>query len=129
MNEDHLFFVGQKAFIQKDKKVLILNHPEKGLDFPGGKITNEDTHFTEALMREVREETGLEISVGEPFHVWNNSNKNIYLVGFSCNYIRGEVSISKEHNNYMWVGREDYKKLDGKNSYFIPLEIYIHKYL
>ena len=36
--KDALFCVGQKAFIEKDGKVLVLNDPEEGLDFPGGKI-------------------------------------------------------------------------------------------
>ena len=38
MNDDALFCVGQKAFIEKDGKVLILNDPGEVLDFPGGKI-------------------------------------------------------------------------------------------
>ncbi len=38
MEKDTLFCVGQKAFIEKDGKVLVLFDPIEGLDFPGGKI-------------------------------------------------------------------------------------------
>lgn len=76
MKEDALFCVGQKAFVEKDGKVLILNDPDDGLDFPGGKIQEGEaidgdaSSLFRSLQREVREETGLEIEVGNPFVVW-----------------------------------------------------------
>ena len=71
MKEDALFYIGQKAFIEKDDEVLVLNDPNYGLDFPGGKIQAGEINFKESLRREVREETSLEIEVGEPFVVWH----------------------------------------------------------
>ena len=38
MKKDALFCVGQKAFIDKNGEILILNDQIEGLDFPGGKI-------------------------------------------------------------------------------------------
>jgi len=76
MNDDALFCVGQKAFIEKDGKVLIFNDPGEGSDFPGGKIQDGEAKDGDAsslfrsLQREVREETGREIEVGNPFVVW-----------------------------------------------------------
>lgn len=72
MNTDALFCVGQKAFIEKDGKVLVLHDPGGRLDFPGGKIQEGEAKDAEAsslirsLQREVREETGLEIGVFGP---------------------------------------------------------------
>ena len=37
MAEDKLFYIGQKAFIEKGGKVLVLFDPGLGLDFPGGR--------------------------------------------------------------------------------------------
>jgi len=51
MKEDALFYVGQKAFIEKDGNILILNDPSEGLDFPGGKIQIGELDFPEALRR------------------------------------------------------------------------------
>ena len=73
MKNDALFCVGQKAFIEKDGKVLVLFDPVEGLDFPGGKIQEEEAKDADAsslilsLQREVREETNLEIEVSTLF--------------------------------------------------------------
>lgn len=132
MAEDQLLFVGQKAFIERNGKLLILNDPYVGLDFPGGKIQEEETDFDEALRREVREETGLEIEIGEPFTRWRyelrtghrNAGKTLFLVGFRCKYKSGEVKLSNEHDKFQWVTKENYRDLDQANGYFKILENY-----
>lgn len=130
--EDALFCVGQKAFIEKDGSVLILNDPLEGLDFPGGKIQVGETDFVEALKREVREETMLEIEIGEPFIVWynefalphRNAGKKVYLIGFKCKYKSGEVVLSNEHDNFRWVDKDNFHEVDDGTQYFIPLKKY-----
>jgi 8-oxo-dGTP diphosphatase len=138
MKKDALFCVGQKAFIEKDGMVLTLGDPKEGLDFPGGKIQEGEARdgdassLAEPLKREVREETGLEIEVGDPFAVWyhefpkesRNYGKVVYLVGFKCKYISGEVKLSDEHDKYQWVNKENYKEVDDGSDYFDVLEKY-----
>lgn len=134
MNEDKLFYVGQKAFIDKDGEVLVLIDPVYGLDFPGGKIQEGENNLIESLRREVREETNLEIEVRDPFFAWHftfpfhlehrNSGKTVYLVGFKCRYISGEFRISNEHEEFMWINKNNYKKLDDGSDYFKALEKY-----
>ncbi|MES3032080.1 MAG: NUDIX domain-containing protein [Patescibacteria group bacterium] len=142
MKKDALFCVGQKAFIEKNGKVLVLNDPLVGLDFPGGKIQEGEAQegdfnsLIDALKREVREETGLEIEVFEPFAVWyrkfleknhRNYGKEVYLVAFSCKYVSGEIKLSEEHNKFKWVDRSDYKELNDGSEYFNALEKYFKK--
>ncbi len=142
MNEDALFCVGQKAFIEKDGKVLILNGPNEGLDFPGGKIQKgeakdgDTASLLRSLQREVREETGLEIEVGNPFVVWyhefpknsRNYPKIVYLIGFKCKYVSGEIKLSDEHNKFKWVNKKDYTEVDDRSDYFDALKKYFeHK--
>ena len=130
MKSDKQFYVGQKAFIEKDGKILILNDPTEGLDFPGGKIQEGETDLVEALRREVREETGLEIEVGAPFEAWRNvfpphhrnAGKEVYLVGFRCRYLSGTVKLSDEHDHFRWVNKESYRELDDGSDYFKALE-------
>jgi len=132
MKEDALFYVGQKAFIEKDGQILILNDPVEGLDFPGGKIQEGETDFVEALQREVREETALEIEIGEPFIIWfnefpqnhRNAGKKVYLVGFRCKYHSGEIMLSEEHNTYRWVTKENYQEVNDGTDYFRALDTY-----
>lgn len=130
MAEDQLFYVGQKAFISKNSEVLVLE-AGNGLDFPGGKIQEGEFDFEESLKREVKEETGLEISVGEPFVVWylighkgKHEGKIIFLVGYKCKFNGGKVIISDEHLNFEWVNKDNYQKLDDSGMYFKALEKY-----
>jgi len=130
--KDQEFLVGQKAFINKDGEVLVLNDPVLGLDFPGGKIQEGETNFTDSLKREVLEETGLRIEVGEPFAQWHlkltrgqeNAGETIYLVGFKCKYLSGDVKISDEHDSYKWVNKSNYKELADGSDYFKVLKKY-----
>ncbi len=56
------------AVICHDKRVLLCkrtNNPAKGLYwFPGGRVLKDET-LREAVMRKVREETGLEVTIEE----------------------------------------------------------------
>jgi 8-oxo-dGTP diphosphatase len=134
MAEDKLFFVGQKAFIDKNGEILVLFTKDLKLDFPGGKIQQDEDNFDEALKREVREETGLEIEVKNIFTRWSlefsqgkNIGKQVYLVGFRCKYKSGEVKISEEHKEYRWVNKDNYRELKSESDYFKALEEYFKK--
>ncbi len=141
MAQDGLFCVGQKAVIDKGGEVLILTDPLLGLDMPGGKIKEGVTDFVDDLKREVREETGLEIEVGEPFSTGyfefknpesKNFGRKVYLVLFKCKYISGDVKLSHEHSSFKWINKDNYKELDNydgpadidRKDYFWALEKY-----
>lgn len=105
---------------------------------PGGKIKEGAIDFVEELKREVREETGLEIEVGEPFFTGyfefnhpehRNFGKKVYLVFFKCKYVSGEVKLSHEHSSYRWVDKNSYKELanNERDDYFKALEKYFGK--
>lgn len=140
MEKDALFCVGQKAFIEKDGKVLIIRDPVDGIDFPGGKIQQGEAKEGDAnsllssLRREVMEETKLEVEVLNPFTVWyhefpknsRNHGKKVYLVGFRCKYISGEPTLSKEHDMFEWVDKNTYEKWNDGSSYFIALKNYFN---
>ena len=138
MKDDALFCVDQKAFIEKDGKVLVLHDQVEGLDFPGGKIQEgeakdgDTSSLIRALQREVREETGLTIEVLNPFAVWyhefsqnhRNYPKVVYLVAFRCAYVSGEVKLSGEHDSFRWVDATSYTEMDDGSEYFDLLKKY-----
>jgi 8-oxo-dGTP diphosphatase len=132
MKNDQTYWVGQKAFIRKGDDVLVLTDPTEGLDFPGGKIQEGEIELAESLKREVREESGLEINVGEPFAVWQNAfpshhkyaGKKVYLVAFKCEYVSGDVKLSDEHNKFRWVNKENYHEANDGTQYFEILDKY-----
>ncbi len=129
---DTLFYVAQKAFIKKGDKILVLLKDGKRVDFPGGKISDEDSNFAESLTREVTEETGLNITVGEPFKTWSftlpashkNAGTKVFVVGHECAYLSGDVTISKEHTTSVWVDRHVFTTLDDGSIWFEVLKFY-----
>ena len=137
--DEALFYVGQKAFIEKNGKVLVVFDPLFGVDFPGGKIQegeiNDDNvdNLTSALKRETKEETGLDIEVLNPFTVWSfeftNKNhrlfgKRVYIIAFKAKYISGEVKLSDEHHKFEWIDKNSYEKLDNGSNSFLALKKY-----
>ena len=140
MEDNKLFFVGLKAFIAKDGKLLILRefasekYPSgKKWEIPGGRITEseERTPLIDVLLREVREECGsIEIIVGEVFHVFRRQFPNgewVFLAGFDCSYISGEVTLSHEHTEYAWIIEADMEHYDFVNGYEEAIRAYFRK--
>ncbi|MGI8420022.1 MAG: NUDIX domain-containing protein [Candidatus Levyibacteriota bacterium] len=125
MAQDQLFYVGQKAVIEKDGKVLILNIPLIGADLPGGKIQIGEFDFGISLKREVLEETGLVVTIREPvttgyfkFHprvIKQKKSDYVFIVAYVADYRSGEVVLSAEHESYLWVSEQDYQTIDDKN--------------
>ena len=61
MNHNH--FVSVAALVTNDQgQILLVNSPWRGWEYPGGLIEPGET-FQEALHREVREESGVEIEI------------------------------------------------------------------
>jgi mutator protein MutT len=84
------------ALIFRDGKLLITQRHAKshlgGLwEFPGGKREPNET-FEQCLVREIREELGLEISTGELFEevVHAYPEKSVRLKFFICKILSGE---------------------------------------
>ena len=82
-------------------------------EFPGGKVDfGED--LRECLKREIDEELGVSIKVGEPVeyssHVYDNE-KHVVLLGFKCTFIEGTIK-HKEIKDHAWVRASDFNKFD-----------------
>jgi len=103
------------GLIRKNSKFLIQRRAEKGLlgglwEFPGGKIETGESK-REALLREIKEETGLEVSVGEGIgsikHAYTHFE--ITMAAFFCDWIEGEAQIHAATEN-RWVNPKELKE-------------------
>ena len=86
-------------------RVLMLRSPRRDWEFPGGQV-EEGESLTDALRREVQEETGVIISVGPLAGVYSNIKSKIVMFDFLCNFIEGELMTSTESLEVEWVERE-----------------------
>lgn len=84
------------ALIFRNGKLLITQrHAQSHLgglwEFPGGKREQGES-FEECLIREIREELGIEISVGELFEEISHAypEKSVHLKFFVCKWLRDE---------------------------------------
>lgn len=77
-------------------------------EFPGGGIEFGENPM-DATIREVKEETGLDVNIAEltsvKSAVYGNGNKQIFRIMYACMLtdINQEVVLSKEHSAYQWI--------------------------
>ena len=86
--------------------VLLIQSPRRGWEFPGGQVEQGES-LTEALVREVREETGVCVSVGALVGVYSNTASHIVMFGFLCDYESGTPTTSSESLAVEWVSRDE----------------------
>ena len=105
------------AGIIRDGRVLLTRRAEgqhlAGLwEFPGGKLLPGETPEA-TIIREIREEIGVEISVIQLLpsvkHIY--SDAAIKLIPFVCFIRLGKIHLS-EHRTYRWVHRSELEELD-----------------
>jgi 8-oxo-dGTP diphosphatase len=119
---DIQLFVATKAFIVHNGKVLLLRESTKytdgsnagRYDVTGGRI-KPGQRFDESLLREIKEETGLDARIGRPFFVneWRPvvKGQQWQIVGtfFECFADSDKVTLSEDHDEAVWIDPKDFR--------------------
>ena len=112
------------AIIKKDNHFLIVKRNRKkhlGLkwEFPGGKVQENET-FEDALIREIKEELNIKISLQDKLaeEKYKDEKIDIVLHYFLCTQEDGTIELN-EHEDLAWVEKKDFDKYnfaegDGK---------------
>ena len=102
--------------------LIVKRHPKSKTDpemweLPGGKVEKGE-HFADALVREIKEETDLDVSVGDFCEAVQNdySHKRTVQLMMYLTDIEGEVKISEEHTDFMWASIDEIKTLELSTS-------------
>lgn len=117
--------------IVRNGKVL-LSKQWDGYDFPGGGIEIGES-INEALVREVKEETGLRVAVGSivtvqnSFFKYRNENKYVQsiLMYYTCRVIGGTLStkyFDKDEKNYASMAEWINVRNVGRLKFYNPVD-------
>ncbi|MFH1771134.1 MAG: NUDIX hydrolase [archaeon] len=109
-----------KAFIVNEKDELLIvkrskqNSSRQGeWEFPGGKLEAGESP-QEALERETKEETNLDVKATYPINIifYNlNDKEQSTIMVFLCKLLSSEVVLSEEHDKFKWISLEKGKEM------------------
>jgi 8-oxo-dGTP diphosphatase len=111
--------------LDENNKFLMLKfsketNSSEGWIFPGGRLDIEDNP-KQGLVREIKEETGLEVEVLFPCDVtmWGLDDDQRYAVFFVCR-LKGssEVKLSNEHQDSNWFSFDKLEEINFHDKSF-----------
>ena len=117
--------VGVGAVVVKDGRALVVRRATEPLrgewSVPGGMLELGEK-LREGIAREVKEETGLEVEVGEVLDVFDSifpdsegrMQYHYVLIDFLCRPVAGEVCASSDVSDARWVTAEEAEALQMK---------------
>lgn len=104
---EYTHFVSVAALVTNDLgQILLVKSPWRGWEYPGGLIEPGET-FQEALHREVREESGVEIEITGFVGICKNIERDIVNIDFTARYLSGELRTSEESTEVIWASPEE----------------------
>jgi A/G-specific adenine glycosylase len=97
------------AVVRRAGRVLIARRPEGKLlggmwEFPGGKRERGES-LVVCVQREVKEELGIRVAVGEELGVFTHAYTHFRVTvhAYACSLQRGQP-VAREHTAIRWVG-------------------------
>lgn len=111
------------AILKNNKVLIIQRSPDEGLypnmwELPSGK-REELENTNQALLREVKEETGLDVKILKILSVFDyqieteNEIRDATQISYLVEIIgENDVKLSPEHQNFAWIGIDDIENYD-----------------
>ncbi len=120
-DENHLLAkIGQYALIKNDDGCVLLLERinSKTWSLPGGRL-NKDEMCDLALIREVKEETNLDVLDMKPFatNIVTDPYQTKYCVYFEVSVKNiEEVRLSREHSDFRWISLNTFSEIEIEDS-------------
>ena len=107
--------VAVTAYIVKNKKYLLLKRNTKPYIWapPGGRLI-KDEDPNKGLIREIKEETNLDVEIVAPVDIWFGDwrGKPLLSIDYLVKIRAGEIELSEEHSEYRWVSIKELERGD-----------------
>ena len=112
--------------------LLVKSNHRKIWEFPGGQVESGE-NLEQALSREIREESGVEVSVRCLVGLYSNVQETIWYDGvtknptkltldFICDYVCGDLITSEETSEVIWCPRENALEMVGHPIFKMRIE-------
>lgn len=95
-----------------ESKILLVRHAERGWEIPGGYVNTGEDLIT-ALHREIKEETGTDVSIGQLAGIHQNIQVESpeiptkVIFDFMTKTKGGQLKTSHEHLEVKWFTRDE----------------------
>jgi 8-oxo-dGTP diphosphatase len=99
------------AIVDEGGQLLAVRRRDNGHWEPPGGILELDETIQAGLVREVREETGLEIEPEALSGVYKNMRRGIIALVFRCRIVGGELRPTQEAEQVSWLSPDDVQNL------------------
>jgi ADP-ribose pyrophosphatase YjhB (NUDIX family) len=105
------FTIGAFALIkdEQNRVLLALRTDKDWWNLPGGSLEAGEVPW-ECVVREVKEETGLQVEVLRLLGVYSKANKNDLVFSFECQVIGGELTLNDEAKDLKYFKVTDLPK-------------------
>ena len=118
--------MGVGAVIVKDGQAIIIkraNDPYKGQwSIPGGRVELGES-LADAVRREMREETGLDVQVGPLLEVFERIHRDdagvryhFVIIDYLCSCVGGTLRAGDDAADAVWVTSEELDRCDIRES-------------
>ncbi len=104
---DNKHFVSVAGLVKNDdNQVLLIKSPDRGWEYPGGVVEFGES-LEAALIREIKEESGVDIEIIGFVGLGKNIERNILNIDFVCKYVSGGLATSDESLEVRWFSMEE----------------------
>ena len=102
------FTIGVFGIIKDEKnRILLCLRNDKDLwNLPGGGLESGETPW-QGVIREVKEETGLDVEIEKLLCVYSKPDKNALGFDFECKIVGGKITFSNESKEIKWFGKDE----------------------
>lgn len=99
------------VIIDDDGRILLTQRMDNGRWEPPGGILEHGERIEDGVRREVKEETGLDVTPVRLTGVYKNLPRDIVALVFRCDVIDGALAANSEVKAFYWASRDEVSKM------------------